>query len=158
MLNSLKFKWSNLEKRNFRKTKNNRLHREGIYTWMWYSSMNAKFFTSSVVLGRPQTFLCNTNIWCLTWKILRKLWLHTFSVTSTQLSKSSQDKKNSILTQMPRINTIILVCHAGNCTIKLMQCISKKYNTLTDALIIERNIYLASNKKIMYLLFHTEIR
>lgn len=129
-----------------KKTKNNQSHKESIYTWMWYSSMNAKFFTSSIVLGRPQAFLFNTNIWCLTWKILRKQWLHTFSVTSIQTeSKYSRQNKFNSVTLIPSTKTVILACDAGSCSIKLMQLISKKYNIVTDASLTERKVYLASN-------------
>lgn len=108
--------------------------------------MNAKFFTSSVLLGRPQTFLFNTNIWCLTWKILRKQWLHTFSVTFIQMKSkySGQNKFNSVIL-IPSTKTVILVCDAVNCSIKLMQLISKKCNIVTDAPLTERKVYLASN-------------
>lgn len=117
------WKMRNLQEK---KTKPNQSSRESIYTWMWYSSLNAKFFTSSVVLGRPQTFLFNINIWCLTWKILRKQWFHTFSVTYIQTeSKYSGQKEFNSVTLIPSIKSIILEHVTGNRAIKSMQHISK---------------------------------
>lgn len=125
MLNCLQFKWSHWKMRNFqeKKTKNNQSHRERKYL-----RLNVKFFTSSVVLGRPQTFLFNVNIWCLTWKILKKQWLHRFSVTSIQIeSKCSGQKEFNATTLIPSTISIILARVTGNCAIKsdLQQQISK---------------------------------
>lgn len=122
MLNCSQFKWSYLEDEQLSGKEN----KKQSVTQRKYLHLNVKFFTLPVVLGRPQTFLFSVNIWCLTWKILRKQWLHRFSITSIQIeSKCSGQKEFNVATLIPSIVSIILACVTGNCPIKSMQQISK---------------------------------
>ena len=144
--------------RNLQEKKTKNSHTESIYTWMWYSSLNAKFFTSSVVLERPQTFLFNVNIWCLTWKILRKQWLRTFSVTSIQTeSKYSWQKEFNSVALIPSIKPILLACVTGNCAIKSMQYIFKNIRCWQMKLLPREN-YIWYLIQMNNLYFHTKIR
>lgn len=88
-------------------TTNSHSHRESIYNRMWYSSLNAKFYIS--IVRKTTDIPVRVNIWCLTWKTLRKQWFHTFSATSIQMeSKCWRQKESSTATLIPSINPVLL--------------------------------------------------
>lgn len=131
MLNSSQFKWSILEDEKPSGKKKKPTNQQSV-TQRKYLRLNVIFIAECKILHfissvRKTTDIpVKVNIWCLTWKIRRKQWFHTFSLTSIQTeSKYSRQKESNTATLIPSINPILLVRVTGNCATKSMQHVSK---------------------------------